>query len=237
MNKLSDIKVIGFDLGETLIEYVDVPLSWKIFYPEIFNKINEANNLGLSSKQIGMICSNLEKFNTRISPREIEFSAEHIFFDILNDFRIEDDVIIKKIIPQFFSFFQQRIRPFPETERTLNILKSKGYKIAIVTDVPYGMPDEFVFQDIKSFAGFIDKTVTSVTAGYRKPNPAGLQIIARYFDITPEEMIYIGNEPKDVEAAASFGCFPVLINRHDEKKNYSEKFQIKNLGELTDILN
>lgn len=236
MIKQSKYKAIIFDLGETLIEYINVPLNWKNLYPEIFNRINEYNLLGLSEHQIEKICYNLEKYNTRINPREKEFSSEYIFFNILEEFRIYDDIITQKIIPQFFNFFQQKRKVFPETEEVLKTLKENGLKTAIFTDVPYGMPDEFVFEDIKSFACYVDKVVTSVSAGFRKPNPAGLEIICSHFSADKNEIIYIGNEEKDIKVCKNIECKSVLINREGTPKNFGEDFQIKTLTEITDII-
>ncbi|NLT52500.1 MAG: HAD family hydrolase [Ignavibacteria bacterium] len=236
MNKEGKYKVVIFDLGETLIEYVNVPLSWKNLYPEIFNRINEYNMLGLSEHQIEKICCNLEKYNTRINPREKEFSAEYIFFNILEEFRIYDDIITQKIIPQFFNFFQQKRKTYPETEEVLKTLKENGLKTAIFTDVPYGMPDEFVFEDIKSFASYIDKVVTSVSAGFRKPNPAGLEMICDHFPADKNEIIYVGNEEKDIIVCKNIGCKSVLINREETPKNFGEDYQFKTLTELTNLI-
>ena len=119
---------------------------------------------------------------------------------------------------------------------TLKTLKSLGIVTGTFSDVPYGMDNEFAFADIAEVIGYIDIPFTSNDAGYRKPHPRGLEILADKMKTVPPEMIFVGDERKDVECAVNAGAVAVLINRDDEEKDFGQDYTIRSLKELPDIL-
>lgn len=118
----------------------------------------------------------------------------------------------------------------------MNALKANGYKIGILTDVPTGMPTELIIQDISLFEDKVDYFLSSVDCGFRKPNKKGIEIIAQSFGVRTQNIAFVGNEIKDIEAAKNAGAISILINRDGEVKNYGEDFQISNLIEIIGLL-
>jgi len=53
--------------------------------------------------------------------------------------------------------------------------------------------------------------------------------------VNSDEMIYVGDEEKDIIGANSLGIYSVLINRTNNDIKYGQKKAIKKLGELLDI--
>ncbi|WP_066495768.1 hypothetical protein [Abyssisolibacter fermentans] len=78
------ISAVGFDLGDTLIEYKDVPLSWKSFYAEALYRVAEVCGVRLTENSFEKGENILCKYNTRINPREVEVKAQQIFTEILS---------------------------------------------------------------------------------------------------------------------------------------------------------
>jgi len=78
----------------------------------------------------------------------------------------------------------------------------------------------------------IDVILSSVEVGYRKPNINGYIILSKKLEVQTNEMIYIGNEEKDIIGANKAGIISILINRKDEEINYGEKYQFKNLLDM-----
>ncbi|MDE7271806.1 MAG: HAD hydrolase-like protein [Lachnospiraceae bacterium] len=98
----------------------------------------------------------------------------------------------------FYSFFQAEAAPYPETLDTLTALRQAGIKTGVLTDVAYGMDNKFSMQDIAVLSGFLDVALTSVDVGYRKPNSAGFQTLMTALQVSPDEMMYGGDEQKDI---------------------------------------
>ena len=98
------------------------------------------------------------------------------------------------------------------------------------------MPDELHRGYIPELLPYFDLYVSSVTCGMRKPNPKGLNVIAEHFGIAPEEMIYVGDERKDIECAHRFGCKGVHIDRKGDNADFGQDFTITDLNGLRRIL-
>jgi putative hydrolase of the HAD superfamily len=138
----------------------------------------------------------------------------------------------------YFTFFQQQMCAYPETIEVLTTLRQRGMLIGILTDVPYGMPREFVERDIigAGIKGLFDVLVTSVEVGVRKPEPAGYVALAERLGVIPNEMLYVGNEPKDVIGATRAGMTSVFLDRAKSAANHSQQFTVDRLTGLHTIL-
>lgn len=224
------IKVIAFDVGHTLVEYKN-PLNWSGLYRKALEKAASDCDIDLDERMVEDAVIILTKYNTRVNYREVEVTGTSIFNEINNSWNglISDIHAVKSA---FYSFFQADACPFPEVCDTLRTLKIQGIKTAVLTDVAYGMDDEFSLKDIEEFSEFIDLALTSVEVGYRKPNRAGFLKIIEHFRIIPEEMMYVGDEEKDIIGANSVGAVSVLINRGSDNKEYGQKYTIKALDEV-----
>ena len=83
---------------------------------------------------------------------------------------------------------------------------------------------------------YFDEYVSSVNCGYRKPSPVGLERIAERFGADKSEMIFVGDEEKDIKTADRFGCKSVLIDRKHSGNNFGQTHTITKLTELFPIL-
>lgn len=67
-----------------------------------------------------------------------------------------------------------------------------------------------LLKDFAMLTDYIDLILTSVDVGYRKPCKEGFLKTAECFNILPNEMIYVGDEEKDIVGAkqcrGSFQC-------------------------------
>jgi putative hydrolase of the HAD superfamily len=144
----------------------------------------------------------------------------------------ERDIIEKS----FFVFFNENQIPFPDTEDVLKGIKEMNLKIGILTDAPYGMSKKYELDKIKPMEKYIDTIISSVEVGYRKPNIKGYEVLAKELNVETNEMVYIGNEEKDIIGANNAGMISVLINRREEELNFGEKYQFKNLETMWERL-
>ena len=228
------IKAVIFDIGQTLVHY-PIPLNWSVLYRPAFESIAEKYKLNITESEYTHISEVLTKYNTRINPREIEVSSNTIFNEILNGINISSEYS-DAIKNDFYSFFRNDVHIYPDAEETLQELKSGNILIGTLSDVAYGMDNSYALEDISPLLQYIDIPFTSNDVGYRKPNGKGLEIIAGKMNVLTSEMVFVGDEKKDMECAANAGAAAILINRGGEKKKYGQNFDIKELKELVDII-
>ena len=193
------MKVIAFDLGGTLMQYMGMPLSWVDFYHKGFENVIEKYQCNISKESVEKSLQILKNFNPRISYREMEYSPEYIFSKIFEHWNINTP--IQDCIETFWNGLNLKAEIYPDTIDVLQTLKGKGYSIATLTDLPNGMPDELFKKDINDLLNYIDYYVSSAVAGYRKPNYKGLKMISDRFDIPLSQLIFVGDEEKDRQTA------------------------------------
>jgi len=198
------MKVIVFDLGGTLMEYVGMPLSWVDFYRLGFNTIKEYYNCEVTEAMIDESIEILKSFNPRVNYREIEYEPRYIFEKALKNWKV--NASIDEIVDIFWKGLKLKAEIYQDTIPFLKELKAKGYVIATLTDLPNGMPDELFMRDINELLQYVDYYGSSSVFGYRKPNPTGLHLIAEKYNIPIEEIIFVGDEEKDRQTALNAGC-------------------------------
>jgi putative hydrolase of the HAD superfamily len=127
---------------------------------------------------------------------------------------------------------------YPDTIPALTLLRERRVPVGILTDVPYGMPRSFVQRDVdqSGISNLFDALITSVEVGLRKPDPAGYLALAERLKIPPREMLYVGNEPKDVIGACHAGLTAVFLDRSGNGGNHGQHFTISTLAALEDFL-
>ncbi len=230
------IKVIVFDIGGTLMEYKDMPLSWLDFYKNAFRYVDNRLKLGLSEKDIKKSFEVFKQFNPRLHYREIDYSPEVIFTKATEHWNTDKDYALEDVISLFYKSMGLKGYIYPETVPFLDKLKNEGYTITALTDVAIGMPDELHKSFFPELIEYFDMYVSSLSCGYRKPSPEGIKRIAEYFNVAYDEMIIIGDEEKDIKTAIRSGIKSVYIDRKFDKADYGQDFTINILNELFDIL-
>ncbi len=231
------IRAVGFDLGDTLLFYRDIPLSWVSLYPDAPRSVAARCGCSPTPEQLVSAAEILGRYNTRLVPRTHEVPAAEIFRPILQLWGA-DPVHLPKAIEAYFEFFRQNLSACEDAIPVLASLRQKNIPAGILTDVPYGMPREFVEQDIEGagISGLFDVLLTSVEVGLRKPEPAGYLALANRLGIPPQEMLYVGNEPKDVIGASRAGCFAVFLDRADKGGNHGQNETVSTLHAIPEIL-
>jgi putative hydrolase of the HAD superfamily len=232
------LRAVGFDLGDTLIYYRDIPMSWVALYRKALQSVAAHCKALPTEAQFTAAEQILARHNTRITPRTHEVRAEEIFSSILGSWEIDPARHLRAAMDAYFTFFQQQMCSYPETGEVLTALRKRRMPIGILTDVAYGMPQEFIERDITGAGidGLFDVLVTSVEVGVRKPEPAGYITLANRLGVAPAEMLYIGNEPKDVIGASRAGMTSVFLDRANSGANHGQHFTVNTLTGLYDIL-
>ena len=113
----------------------------------------------------------------------------------------------------FYSYFRRDTKLFPEAENTLSELCSRGIIIGTLSDVAYGMDNEFALEDIAPLLRYIKFPYTSVS-----------------------QMMFVGDEQKDMECACNAGAVGVLIDRSGSAGAGAGDMKITDLYELTELI-
>lgn len=235
MEKLENIKLFVFDLGGTLMEYKGMHLSWTGYYKSGFEYVNKQLGLNLSEQQIAEAIQIFTDYNPAVNPREKEIDPEIIFKDIIKDWGTS--IPVSKIIEVFFESLKLEPVIYEDSIPALKSLKESGFKIAAMTDVATGMPDLMHKNYVTPLLPYFDLYVSSLSCGYKKPNPKGLQDISDYFGITPENMVMTGDTSRDVNAAKNIGCRSILINRSGGRpQNLGQNFTVTNVLEILKLI-
>ncbi|MBP3921606.1 MAG: HAD family hydrolase [Ruminiclostridium sp.] len=224
------MKVIVFDIGGTLMEYKNMPLSWLDFYKDGFRYVCSELSLNITEDDIAKSFEVLKSYNPRINPREVDVTPEVIFSEATAHWQGKFE--LSDVINKFYESMNLTAYIYPETLDFLDKLKAEGYIIVALTDVAIGMPDELHKSYFPELLPYFDMYVSSISCGYRKPNPKGLSDIAENFGVASSEMIMIGDEEKDIKTAKRFGCKSVLIARRDRNVDFGQDYMVTDLNGL-----
>ena len=229
-----NIKAVSFDIGHTLVRYNN-PLNWKSLYEPALMRVSESCKVAVTKNDIQAASSILSKYNTREKPREKEVTSNIIFTEILYALKLPVNKL-DTARESFYSFFQSDAVCYDDAADTLRYLRAAGLHIGALTDVAYGMDNSFSLQDIASVRHYFDLVLTSVDVGYRKPHAAGFTELLNAFDISPAEMIYVGDEQKDIDGANALGIVSVLIDRHNSSPDWGQIHTIQCLADIRSLI-
>lgn len=220
------IKLVIFDLDDTLIseaEYV------KSGYKAVSKYIEEKFHINSKDAfyKLWSYFENKEKntFNKLLEEYEISYSKDDII-ELVNIYRNHKPNI---------TFFDDVI-PF------LKELKSRKISTGIISD-GYVNTQRNKLEAVDAYAKF-DYIILTDELGkeYWKPNPKAFEMMMEKFDLNPEEMIYVGDNPKkDFYIKKCLNIITVKIERknaiyanEEYLENVKEDFRT---NELMDIFN
>ena len=123
---------------------------------------------------------------------------------------------------------------FPQTKPILKDLKSKGFKIGVAST----KFKKFVVEILDHFEllDFFDIIISGYEVAQHKPAPDILIKTAELLDLSPQECIYIGDAPTDVEAGKRAGTATIAVltgpyeSKHFENERAKPDFIIRNLS-------
>jgi putative hydrolase of the HAD superfamily len=124
---------------------------------------------------------------------------------------------------------------FPHTFETLAYLKSKKYRLFLLTN---GFKEVQVVKIRQSgLEPYFEKMITSEEAGYQKPNQKIFEYALKTVNAKKAESIMIGDDlVNDIFGAQQFGMDAVFFNPESIRHQQEVNFEIVSLKELTEIL-
>lgn len=101
-------------------------------------------------------------------------------------------------------------RPYPEAETTLDLLKTLGLPLAVITNKSE-IPAVQVLRGL-DLARHFSIVVGGDTLPERKPSAAPLRHVADILGVAPAEMLMVGDSANDLLAAKAAACPSVLVS-------------------------
>ncbi len=132
----------------------------------------------------------------------------------------------------FYTYFQPKLTLFDDSVQALKDLRNEGYKIAILSDTPTGMPGIMIKEDTKEISAYIDCFLTSDEVGYRKPSIIGAIKTSEYLGVKLSDFVVVGDEPKDAQLARNMEVPSFIIRRDSSSNSFEADFTISTLAEL-----
>lgn len=198
------VKVVVFDLGGTLMEYTGMPLNWSDYYYKGFENVINHLKLNIENIDLQKSVDILKSYNPRICGRDYEITPEELFRKAIVHWN--RDVDVNEIIELFFDGLCLKAKIYGYSLNLINECKKHGCKVACLTDLPNGMPDDLFKKEIKVLIDMFDLYVSSQSCGYRKPNKNGILYIANELNVVTSEILFIGDEEKDYLTAQNSKC-------------------------------
>ena len=228
------IKSAVFDMGGTLMEYKGMPCVWVDYYENGFLHVCEKLLPQLTEKNIADGMEILRGYNPSIKFREADYSYERIFGEIVRKWGV--NIPPEEVAYCFFEAFPLKAYTYPETVPVLQKLRDRGIKIATLTDVATGMPDELHKSYFPELMPYFDLYVSSLSCGWRKPNVGGLKVIEQRFGAEMSGFVFVGDEEKDIKTAKNAHCTSVLIDRKNRSCDFGQDYTIHTLDELFAVI-
>ena len=127
---------------------------------------------------------------------------------------------------------------YPEVPEALSILKSRGFRLAILSNGTPGMLEAAVKNS--GIEELIEKNLSVEAVGIFKPDPRVYQIAVEGMKVRAEEIVFQSSNAWDASGASAFGFKVAWVNRFGQSKERlpgKPNFEIKNLMELPDRIN
>ena len=129
------------------------------------------------------------------------------------------------------------LSPYEEVYEVLIKLKEKNFKLAILSNGTPSLLNELVKSN--NLENVFDDLFSIEQVGIYKPDSKVYDIPIKKYQIQKNEVYFLSANTWDVSGGGNYGYNSIWVNRNNnifDKLDYSPKHQIKQLGELLDIL-
>lgn len=229
---MKNIKAISFDLDHTLYDRnatwdALLPAFKRIFFSEL------SQNLGTET-----LCSTLKQADYRATYEETSWRGMY------QDLVTQGVISGKSGFPFFnsfiYEFFPAAIVPYEDTYQVLTWCKQKGLRPSVITNGHPGL-QERKMAAMKLGPYLETQCICNLDSGVGcKPSPEPFWKISNYLQLPPEEILYVGDNPRnDIMGAKQIGMQTAWLNvmQNWDPQYEPADFEISSLSELIPIIN
>jgi len=221
------IKAIVFDLAGTLVYgEEDTATEDK---DEVFSRIMRENGYDVYYQEF-KAARHLVFFVDY--PRRRANTPEEFYAKVMERLEIPADLRVAAELAQK-SAELERMKLFDDVVSTINALKARGIKTAILTTIPLWMFQHvFEANHVK-----IDFICTAREAKAVKPNPKIYKCVLNTLQVKPEEALMVGDTPEiDITTPKKLGMKAVMLCRDEVREVKQADHIIHSLTELLNII-
>jgi 2-haloalkanoic acid dehalogenase type II len=221
-------KIISFDIFQTLVDVNKrIPDIWRGVLKEEYTEDKGIRGATAVLSALPEVFGNAiksEKFKT----------MEEVYLECAEKAVKKLDFAASASNVSYHLMFQHSKAPFyPEVLNCIAKLKQK-YEIILSSDSNHLMVDDlicrleykkaFISDDLKCYKG--------------DPNGKFFRFVLQSLNISPDEILHIGDSSSDIEGAHKAGITSCFINRNNRKWNHlvQPDYVIRDFNELLDIL-
>jgi len=151
----------------------------------------------------------------------------------------DEDQLIDKMVLAHMNGLTRCIE-FPEdNKKTLEYIKTKGYRLAIISNFDYA-PTAYMLLEKYNIKNLFEEIVISEEVGWRKPKEIIFETAVKKLEILPQDALFVGdNFQADVVGSKAVGMDVAWINRKNLPENRlhpKPDYKIKNLPELENFI-
>ncbi len=171
--------------------------------------------------------------------------------ETLKKFGVADNILAKKLEGIYWQYVNSKARLFPNTIKALELARSLGLKLAIVTDSDGRREIKEQRINRLNIKGYFDAIISSDYTGKNKPDKLNYELVMKKLSVRPENCLMVGDKAfVDLSTAKSLGMATALtkeklsyIKNKELREHYDEgngsgyaDFVINDIIELKDIL-
>jgi len=229
-----------FDLGNTLVHYFEK----SEFQVILEQAILEVKNYLIQKGFFHISTQNMWRKVKEEDYESSDHSVRPLEERLIRIFQLDNLVLSDNILMDMCCCFMKPIfvrgHYYEDTMPTLEKLKSKGFKTAIVSNTTWGSPACLWRKEINrlGLTPYLDTTVFCRDVGWRKPAKQIFEYALEKLEVFPENCVFVGDDPRwDLIGPKAVGIFPIIVNRKSTKLLIEEKCEIvRSLHELFDKL-
>lgn len=238
---MNDVKVLIFDLDNTLINYGGVTeKTWRLTCQKCTEKYGMNLDAIKMADEIVRVNRSIWEDENKRPKGNFSFAKlrRSIVKEALDHLQIHHDEIVEWLVSNYSYYKHQAIYVFEDVFDTLNELKNRGYILALLTNGD----SAFQREKLKRFdlEHFFDGIFIDGEQGVGKPEKEAYENVLNMFHALPGEACMIGDHYLwEVVAPIRYGLKAIWVNRGElgVKGNEAIKadYVIQNIGELLDI--
>ena len=166
--------------------------------------------------------------------KQEELRWKRIYLSLL-DYKIADEALSKEMSSDYLAILPNKKNLFPYTIEILEYLKSKQYKMHLITNGFESV--QFKKIENSNLAPYCSEVITSEASNSLKPQVAIFEYALAKSNASLESSIMIGdNESADIQGAINVGMDSIFVNHLQVKPTVPATYTITHLKELESIL-
>ena len=223
-----------FDLGGTLAHYYEMPEFPKRLQEcvdGVRNFLSKEGLLVVSQEEISRKIREEDHEEKDYRIRPLEERLHRIFQLDATSFTEE---LAMNICRCFMKPIFARGYCYEDTVPTLKELRSKGFKIGLVSNTSWGSPAILWREELDrlGLSRMVDGAVFCRDVGWRKPAKQIFEFALQKFNTTPQDCVFVGDNPRwDLMGPEAVGIAAILIDRQGSVRD-PKALSIGNLYEL-----